>query len=375
MAKVCFYACAGLYIDFLNYLGENDISLQSIKTDSLGFTAICDSRDYFFIAKSSKKFQTKVRMVNKIGIYFKIRSIFQRKGLLVAVIVFCILSYLYSEIIWNINIKTDDIQLKNEIAGQLFCNGIYAGSCYDKEVFTKAAENIMITNNSLGYITLNFYKGTLDCNVYIKENKVDYISQLSEDNIYAQKNGIITDIRVYEGFSQLQTGQSVSKGDVLVSNLYTDRHGNTYSVKTRAYIEAACEEIYSIFVPFEKDIELLTGTEEKEISVLFDNREYKLGKADLTTQNSYMKREKLEYFSVLGFHFPLTVKTVTYYHTDNKTVTKDVSVALAYGKLQLQHIISNDEKLKKEYTREYSYKLYQDGLQVSCLLNGIYEIT
>ena len=375
MAKILFSATAGLYIQFLNFIKDNEINLYQIKLSPLGFTAICDADDYFFIAKSGRKFQTKVRIEKKKGLYFRIRKLLTRKGIFTAVILFFVMNIVYSNLIWDIDIHTDDATIKNEIVCQLYKQGIYPGSIYDKNLLHNAVEYIMLENQHLGYITLNFYKGILDCNIYRKTVKEDYISDLGPDNIYASKSGIITDIRVYDGFSQVQLGQSVSQGDILVSNSYTDRHGNNYTGKTRAYIEAECDCTYTVFVPYEKCIRLLTGKSEINKTVLFAGKEFILLQADTTGWYDSVKTEKIEYFSFMGFRFPLTVKTDTYYQTRLLTVTKELSTALSYGKLQLHHIIENDIKLKKEYTRNFTYKTCDDGLRVICDISGIYEIT
>ena len=374
-AKVVFQATAGLYTQFLNFLAENNIQLSEINHTSFGFTAVCYGEDYFFIARNSKKFQTKIRIVEKKGAYFHFRKIKRRKGVIVASVMFLILVYIFSNIIWVVNIHTADNRLKNIIAAQLFSYNIYPGAIYTEEKLERVADKIMLENDSLGYITLNFYKGTLDCNIYQRTNREEYINNLGADNIVAMKSGVITDIRVYDGFSQVTLGQSVFAGETLVSNIYTDKYGNIYTGWTRAYIEAACEEIYTVFIPFSKKANLLTGTQSSDISIYFLDNEFEVKKDDNMGNENSLKTEKLEYYSFMGFRFPLTVKMVTYYHTEEKTIEKDTSIALSYGKLQLEHMIKNDEKLKKEISRTYDYNLQQDGIIVRCKVSGIYEIT
>ncbi len=374
-AKVVFQVTAGLYMQFLNFLAENDINLSEIRYTSLGFTAVCYGEDYFFIAKNSKKFQSKVRIVKKKGLYFNFRCFKKRKGLAAAAVLFFIVTYIFSNIIWIININTDQKPLKNLLAKQLFEENIFAGSFYSEEKLADAIENIMLENEQLGYMTLNFYKGTLQCNIYERTNREEYINNLGMNNIYSRKNGVITDIRVYDGYSQVTLGQSVMAGDLLVSNLYTDKHGNIYTGKTRAYIEAACDESYSVFIPFSKKAQLLTGEKAEDVSLYLAGSEFKIKTADISSWQNSLKHEKMEYFSFLGFHLPLTVKTTVYYRTEEKTVEKDILTALSYGKTQLEHIITNDEKLKKEKEREFHYTIHPDGLTVICNLSGIYEIT
>lgn len=375
LAKVVFQVTAGLYMQFLNFLAENDINLSEIKYTSLGFTAVCYGEDYFFIAKNSKKFQSKVRIIKKKGLYFNLRPLKKRKGLAAAAVLFFIFTYIFSNIIWIIDIDTDQQQLKNLLAKQLFEENIFAGSIYSEEKLADAIENIMLKNEQLGYMTLNFYKGILQCNIYERTNREEYINNLGMNNIYSQKNGVITDIRVYDGYSQVTPGQSVTAGDLLVSNIYTDKHGNIYTGKTRAYIEAACDETYSVFIPFSKNAQLLTGEKAEDVSVYIANFEFKIKSADISSWQNSMKFEKMEYYSFLGFHLPLTVKNTVYYRTEEKTVEKDILTALNYGKTQLKHMISNDEKLKKEKEREFHYTIQPDGLTVICNLSGIYEIT
>ena len=38
-------------ISFLNFLTDNNITLENIKNTPIGFTAVCQGKDYFFIAK------------------------------------------------------------------------------------------------------------------------------------------------------------------------------------------------------------------------------------------------------------------------------------------------------------------------------------
>ena len=135
MAKILFSATAGLYIQFLNFIKENEINLYHIKLSPLGFTAICDADDYFFIAKSSRKFQTKVRIEKKKGLYFRIRKLLTRKGIFTAVILFFVMNIVYSNLIWDIDIHTDDATIKNEIVCQLYKQGIYPGKPSKRIIF------------------------------------------------------------------------------------------------------------------------------------------------------------------------------------------------------------------------------------------------
>lgn len=375
VSKVVFQATAGLSVEFINFLSENNIQLWDIVYNPLGFTAVCYGEDYFFIASNSKKFQVKVRIICKKGIIFKLLKLKRRKGIIVSVLLFLLLNLVFSNIVWRININTGNIELKNNIAVWLWQQDIFTGCFYSKGKFNSAIHSIMLENQDLGYMTLNFYKGILDCNIYERTEREDYINNLTGNNIYAQKTGVITDIRVYNGYSEIQIGQSVSQGELLVSNLYTDRHGNIYSSNTRAYIEAACEEKYTIYIPYSKSIQLLSGQSEKSITLYYPGGKKEIVKADISGWDNCVKTEKLEYITISGFHIPVTAITSTWYKIEEGKISNDIASALQAGKTRIEHMIANDEKLKEELTRNYDYQADKNGISVTAVVEGIYDIT
>ena len=95
VSKVVFQATAGLSVEFINFLSENNIQLWDIVYNPLGFTAVCYGEDYFFIASNSKKFQVKVRIICKKGIIFKLLKLKRRKGIIVSALLFLLLNYFH----------------------------------------------------------------------------------------------------------------------------------------------------------------------------------------------------------------------------------------------------------------------------------------
>ncbi len=120
IAKVRFCAYSGLSNEFLNYLCENDIAVFSIVFDQFGFTAVCYAEDYKFIARAGKKYQVKVRITEKKGLWFSFRFLLKRKGILLGIALSGVMMFFFSFLIWDININTTDETLKNELVAQLF---------------------------------------------------------------------------------------------------------------------------------------------------------------------------------------------------------------------------------------------------------------
>ena len=147
VAKVKFRAYSGLSNEFLNYLCENNIAIFNIVFDQFGFTAVCYAEDYKYIARAGKKYQVKVRIQGKKGLWFSCRFLLKRKGILVGVTVALVMLYLFSFLIWDIKINTSDEVMKNELTVQLFNRNIYPGVFYTEEKLTKAEKELIHIND------------------------------------------------------------------------------------------------------------------------------------------------------------------------------------------------------------------------------------
>ena len=77
-AKVKFEVTAGFVNDFLNYLAEKQIEVSDIERTTFGFLAVCRAQDYKTVSKAGKKFQCRVRIAEKKGIYFLMRKPLKR---------------------------------------------------------------------------------------------------------------------------------------------------------------------------------------------------------------------------------------------------------------------------------------------------------
>ena len=373
--KVRFEVSAGLYIDFLNYMLEKQWHIFNIVSTRFGFRAVCYAEDYKTIAEASRRYQCKVRIIEKTGIYFTLRKIKKRKGLLVGAALFLILSFAFSYLIWDIKINTEDVVMKNEVVKRLYNCDIKPGSFYTEDKLLQAEENIIRSIDGISYLSLNFYKGLLVCETAPRSYKANYISDRTQQNIYSKMSGIITDIRVYTGYSQVELGQSVSQGDLLVSDSTTDIFGNTYYSDTRAYIEALCNKTYSVFIPFEKTEQLLTGQMDKDILLEFLDTEISIKTADLSQWQASTEKSKIQFFSLFGFHLPMTVKTIYHYQLADMKIETDTLTARAIARLQLQNMIDNDILLKNETDRSYDYIISEEGLQLNCIVTGNYQIS
>ncbi len=385
-AKVKFEIIAGLYTEFLNFLLQYDVHLKNIQKTKLGFTAVCDAKDFKKIAKATRKFGCKIKIISKIGLYFKVKKYEHRKGLIVGVLLVLLLNILFNNIIWQIKVDTYDERIINDVLRILYENDIYAGQLYKKEDFDNATHQIFLQNNDIGNIALNFYKGVLVCDVDERDEKEDYLKNEKSDYILSFMDGTIEDLRVYSGFTNLKVGDNVAKGDILVfsSSVFLTPPDIPFIPedfvfpvnyqRPRAYITALCNKEYKTSIILDKKEYILTGERDSETYIQFLNLKIKLDGAK-NKEEMNISQQKISSFDVFGFSFPITINKTTYYTRELKTINYNEKDFENIAITQINSIINQDERLKEVLKSEYSIDIKDNTVDIICKIYGEYEIT
>ena len=132
-SKVYFEVYSGLYCEFLNYLVEKEIFVSLIKSTDFGFTATCMAKDYKKIARAAKKFQCKTKIIRKNGLYFKSRKVLARKGIVLSAALVFLYVFLFSKLIWRIDIIAPSKNITEDVNSILYDNNCYAGAVFNQE--------------------------------------------------------------------------------------------------------------------------------------------------------------------------------------------------------------------------------------------------
>ncbi|MBP1571144.1 MAG: sporulation protein YqfD [Oscillospiraceae bacterium] len=374
-SKVYFEVYSGLYCEFLNYLVEKEIFLSLIKSTDFGFTATCMAKDYKKIARAAKNFQCKTKIIRKNGLYFKSRKVLARKGIVLSAALVFLYVFLFSKLIWRIDIIAPSKNITEDVNSILYENNCYAGAVFNQEKNQNIIQKIFMDVDNVGYVTLNFYKGILTCKVDATINKMPYLENSTSGNITASLDGVIEELEIYNGFSDIQIGQTVLKGDILVEPTYVDRNGTLQQVMPRAFIKAYCLKEYSAQTDFNKEVSIRTGKYTEQVSLKFIGKKILIKKADIDAYKQYESEKYFENITILGFSLPLTKETIRFYEKESVNIEKDEQSAYDAAKKAVDTTIKSDTSLLVADKYEYYSKTTEDGVTVFCRVYGHYDIT
>ena len=373
--KVKFEVRAGLYCDFLTHIAECEIYIADIKSTDFGFTAVCLAKDYAKISKAAKKYQCKTRIIQKKGAYFSIKALTDRKGIIAGTVFVFISIMFFTKLIWRIDVISPDKEITQDIYSLLYKNDCYVGAVFNQEKNQDIIQQIFMDVDNVGYVTLNFYKGILTCKVDGTKNKMPYTQDSTSGNITATADGVIEEIEIYNGFSDIKKGQTVTKGDVLVSATYIDRNGTLQQVMPRAFIKAYCVKEYSVQVMLDKNLWIRNGEYSDRITFKLLNKDFTVKKEEISGYNQFDVQKYFEFLTVLGFRLPVTKETVRYYKKEITNIKNNEQTAYLAGKKIIDSMLKNDASLIEVERCEYQSKSFLDAVMVLCKVYGYYDIT
>lgn len=109
---------------------------------------------------------------------------------------------------------------------------------YKKAINTKDIENKIQKIDRVSLVSVAIKGNTLLINIKEKLYNPEYEDKENFKPIYAEYDGIITELVVVQGTPKVKVGQLVQKGQILVSPIIQDTSGNTREVNPLADIKA-----------------------------------------------------------------------------------------------------------------------------------------
>lgn len=234
-------------INTIKYLIDNNIKYKNLIIKDNKIILICEYNDY---KKIKKKYKTKIiKYYGKLNIKYFLKYY---KYTLVSTLISLILLFLLTNTIFNININTNNIDLKNKLENVL---KEYNIEKYKKKKSYQELENIknnILKNNSdiLEWIEIE----EIGCNYNI--NVTERIIKTQKDNtnikdIIAQKDGVIKHINVIKGTKLKEIGDYVKKGEVIVSSEIKKNDEIIGYTTAEATVYAETWYIVNVTVPYQ----------------------------------------------------------------------------------------------------------------------------
>ncbi|MBR4240696.1 MAG: sporulation protein YqfD [Eubacterium sp.] len=335
------FAFLGGFIDgFVNDCYQNKINVHSLKKRDKTLYGECLYIDFKRMIEPAEKNGGELTVVKKRGIIFPLMKLKNRWGLFCGALIFvCLISFL-SGFIWKVEIVGNSRISSARIISFLEENNIKRGAPW-RLVDKNKTENLMLASfEDCAWVHINELGTT--ARVEINESVLKpKLKSKTAANVKAKKDGFIIKTSVTNGWQVAKAGDSVTKGDLLISGIYESekKKGNQFAHASGEFIAEVKEKI-SLTVSRKQTYK--SYKDEKTFrKILFFGAEIPLYIIPFETKNADIKA-KSEYLSLNSVELPIGIKKINVRNYDIKSRILSDSELEKLLESELEKTLKND---------------------------------
>ncbi len=309
--------------------------------------------------KKVKRYIANYKVVKSLGGVKRIPKILLANlGLVLGVFFGMIFLLFASNYTWQIRVYGIENLTEADIVQVLKQNGVRVGKINRQS--SEEIENILLNNyDRIAQVSVIREGTAIIINL---SEKLVYIEE-EYAPICAKTSGIITNINVITGTTNVKVGDYVNKGDILVLPFNVNANGEKVSVKPLAEIEATMYVISKVQMSRVESVLVRTGR-------LTTAYRYKLFGHDIfwgRNRNSFALFEVVSYNENVSDLVPLKREVIKYYELETREITHDFDA-------EKQSLIERSRLEAENNLIDYTTRL-DEKTEVNIVLDTMYACT
>lgn len=320
----------------LNAAAYNGINIWNLRCKKRSITGNISIKDFKKLRYVKRGIKCKIKIMDKKGIVFYTNKYKNRFGFIVGAIIFASVLIFLSNFVWIINIEGNEKISTAEIINSCKKIGIYEGIKKNKINSKYDAQRLSLQQKDISWCSLNIEGSVLTVN--LSESAVsDKEQRQNPSNLKADFEGKIKKIDVTSGNTVVKVGDTVSKGDLLVSGVIQNL-SSIHFVHSEGVVIAETKRTFSAKGEYIQTTNIKTGDNIKKYTLSFFNIKIPLYLGNVKQHYNYTV--DIKNLMLLGKKIPIKIACERYDILQEKTVT--------YDKVMLEEILYNNIKNQVE---------------------------
>lgn len=318
---------------FMNVCTHRQILLWDIKRQkSCAMYMKVSINGFRLLRPVARKTKCSVRILRKKGLPFLINKYKRRKTFIAGGLLFIFLLYFMTSFVWSIEITGNKELETSYLESVLSSHGIRPGALKYGIDTRKTVSDLMLEIEKLSWISIDV-KGTI-VKVQLRERIIppEMVPKDKPCNIVASKEGIISQIIVTDGIEAAASGDTVRKGDLLISGSIPVKNDKEKFRLVHAMGTVKARTWYEEEYPVELEVveKVKTGREYINYSVVIFNHNFDF----LHRKDMYENYDSSEYRKrlTLGVNLAFPFELVENRYTEIKFTTVRVDEETAIRK-------------------------------------------
>lgn len=329
----------------LNTAAENRLGFRGVRVNREGIYAVMPVNKFFRLRQYVRKTGIKIHIVGKKGLCFFLKRYNARTGFFAGLLLFAAVLKFLSGFVWTVEVSGNNLVKSSDILNACRALGVYEGVAAKSIDTTNGPQEMLIQIPQLAWASFNIENCVLTVNVTeVKKNgreKSEYPS-----NLRAVSDGVITQIDVYSGNVVVKIGDTVSKGDLLVSGVLESSDSSIF-VRSKGSVTARTEKTITVGGNFSQTVKTpLNKTERKTVLEFFS---LKIPLYIGETEPPYNTRSFYKRAKIFGNALPFSFTTRKF------ELLRDRNIEYSYEEL---------EAILKKKIEEKTEKMCPDGAEI-----------
>ncbi len=270
------------------------------------------------------------------GLPFFLLAYRKRPGIFAGLALAFAIIFLSGSVVWDIRVSGNRSIDSTTVKRELSAAGFGLGSSVKSDV-DRVANSLLARSDRISWLSINL-SGTV-AYVQIREEASFAEKDTSPCNLVALRAGTIERIEATSGTVCVEEGQSVKKGDILVSGVRGGKLGNYTLEQASGAIYAITSREFSVEIPLQYEVDVPSKTEKGKNYIKF------FSKNIFFSQNSrnsgakcvkIYKEDNLSPPSLPPLPFGVVTELVTVYETVTRTRTEKEASDMAFDLLSRQ---------------------------------------
>lgn len=257
----------------------------------------------------------------------------KRIGILFGILLFLAVLVVSQQFVWSVQVEGCKSVNPQRLIALLDEAGVRRGTLKKKIDLRYTAREMILRADELSWAALNLHGTTAILRIRERTPPPPKIDTNVPANVVALEDGQIKKLRVTDGKAALKEGETVRRGEIIISGVWQDRWGLTHFVRAGGQAYAHVPRSLSVKVSLKQEDYTLTGTQRRSYFEIFGLR------LPLFFYKELEGEFKLERYSdtpeIFGVTLPFSIghENALFYEKRQETITQEQALALAQRQL------------------------------------------
>lgn len=317
----------------LSALVKSDLSFSKPRREKNGFSFLTNLQSKKALLEWARRVGCTIS-VSYEGALTPIFALRERLGIIFGIILSLFLIYLSTFYVWSVRIEgneeLDDAEIIKLLSDCGFREGVRKNTIDVNEIQNVALQRC----HELSFLSINIHGMVADVVVHERRTSSKESAPSQPYNLVADCDGVIVSSLVVDGQSLFQIGDTVSKGQLLVSGLIDSTSGKTLLTHSRGKVYAKTNRTLSFEIPFESVEKIYTHTVASRGVRILGHSFHKNNKNPSGFYELELEQKDVALF---GLSLPLTeeVRYYNYYVEEKQLISPELALERAYEEYRL----------------------------------------